>query len=99
LYGETPEQDVEVKSPPVEENGIHSYSEMKVTLWGQRAAAFNTDGVYNSAEAKPILVLFVGGLMKSYQGILVFVFLIWLRPHATVLCRGLLCLLCMVFVF
>jgi hypothetical protein len=32
---------------------------MKVTLWGQRAAAFTTDGVYD---------LFVGGLVKSYQG-------------------------------
>jgi hypothetical protein len=44
-----------------------SYSEMKVTLWGQRAAAFTTDGVYDSTQAKPIVVLFVGGLMKSYQ--------------------------------
>lgn len=43
-----------------------SYSEMKVTLWGQRAAAFTTDGVYDSVQAKPIVVLFVGGLVKSY---------------------------------
>lgn len=47
---------------------ILSYSEMKITLWGQRATAFTTDGVYSSSEAKPIVVLFVGGLMKSYQG-------------------------------
>lgn len=45
-----------------------SYSEMKVTLWGQRAAAFTTDGVYDSVQAKPIIVLFVGGLVKSYRG-------------------------------
>lgn len=44
-----------------------SYSEMKITLWGHRAAAFSTDGVYNCDEATPIVVLFVGGLMKSYQ--------------------------------
>ncbi|XP_066316197.1 uncharacterized protein [Miscanthus floridulus] len=44
-----------------------SYSEMKVTLWGEGAAAFNTDAVNNGAEDKPIVVLFVGGLMKSYQ--------------------------------
>ncbi|XP_066394885.1 uncharacterized protein [Miscanthus floridulus] len=44
-----------------------SYSEMKVTLWGQRAAAFNTDAVNGGAEDKPIVVLFVGGLVKSYQ--------------------------------
>ncbi|XP_066385069.1 uncharacterized protein [Miscanthus floridulus] len=44
-----------------------SYSEMKITLWGHRAAAFTTNGVYNRNEAKPIIVLFVGGLMKFYQ--------------------------------
>jgi len=48
--------------------GICSYSEMKVSLWGEGAAAFNTDAVNNGAEDKPIVVLFVGGLMKSYQG-------------------------------
>lgn len=47
---------------------IYSYSEIKITLWGQRAAAFSTDGIYDRALAKPITVLFVGGLMKSYQG-------------------------------
>jgi len=41
---------------------------MKVTLWGQRAAAFNTDVVNVGAEDKPIVVMFVGGLVKSYQG-------------------------------
>jgi hypothetical protein len=41
---------------------------MKVTLWGQRAAAFTTDGVYDSVQSKPVIVLFVGGLVKSYQG-------------------------------
>jgi hypothetical protein len=43
---------------------------MKITLWGHRAAAFSTDGVYNCDEATPIVVLFVGGLMKSYQSII-----------------------------
>lgn len=45
-----------------------SYSEIKITLWGQRATAFTTAGVYNASDAKPIVVLFVGGLMKSFQG-------------------------------
>ncbi|XP_066316178.1 uncharacterized protein [Miscanthus floridulus] len=45
-----------------------SYSEIKITLWGQRATAFSTEGVYDSNEAKPIVVLFVGGLVKSFQG-------------------------------
>lgn len=43
---------------------------MKITLWGERAAAFSIDGVYNRAEGKPIVVLFVGGLMKFYQRML-----------------------------
>lgn len=37
-------------------------------MWGHQAAAFTTNGVYNHNVAKPITVLFVGGLMKSYQG-------------------------------
>ncbi|CAD6257799.1 unnamed protein product [Miscanthus lutarioriparius] len=45
-----------------------SYSEIKITLWGQRATTFSTEGVYDSNEAKPIVVLFVGGLVKSFQG-------------------------------
>lgn len=45
-----------------------SCSEVKITLWGQRAAAFNIDAVYDRAEARLIVVLFVGGLMKSFQG-------------------------------
>lgn len=45
-----------------------SYSEMKITLWGERATAFTTEGVYSSSEAKPIVVLVVGGLMKSFRG-------------------------------
>ncbi|KAJ1256523.1 hypothetical protein BS78_K009400 [Paspalum vaginatum] len=45
-----------------------SYSEMKVTLWGNRASAFTLDGVYDPNEAKPIIVLLVGTLAKNYQG-------------------------------
>ncbi|KAG0516851.1 hypothetical protein BDA96_09G037800 [Sorghum bicolor] len=51
-----------------------SYSEIKITLWGERAAAFTTDGVYDASVAKPITVLFVGGLMKSYLGTLCLIF-------------------------
>lgn len=43
---------------------------MKITLWGHRVASFSINDVYNHDEAKPIVVLFVGGLMKSYQGII-----------------------------
>uniref|UniRef100_A0A0A9FAA0 Replication protein A OB domain-containing protein n=1 Tax=Arundo donax TaxID=35708 RepID=A0A0A9FAA0_ARUDO len=41
--------------------------ELRVTLWGQRAVQFNIDEIYNEAEAKPIVILFLGGLIKNYQ--------------------------------
>ncbi|CAL5061540.1 unnamed protein product [Urochloa decumbens] len=40
----------------------------QVTLWGQRATQFNVDGVYNNEEAKAVVGLFVGCLVKSYRG-------------------------------
>ncbi|KAJ1262209.1 hypothetical protein BS78_09G089300 [Paspalum vaginatum] len=45
-----------------------SHYEIKVTLWGQRASAFTLDNVYDPDEAKPIVVLLVGTLVKTYQG-------------------------------
>uniref|UniRef100_A0A0A9I1Q7 Replication protein A OB domain-containing protein n=1 Tax=Arundo donax TaxID=35708 RepID=A0A0A9I1Q7_ARUDO len=42
--------------------------ELKITLWGQRATQFNVDNIYDPSECKPIVALFVGGLIKSYQG-------------------------------
>ena len=52
---------------------------MKITLWGHRAAAFTTNGVYNRSEATPVTVLFVGGLMKSYQGTILASVLLWVH--------------------
>ncbi|CAL4928398.1 unnamed protein product [Urochloa decumbens] len=40
----------------------------QLTLWGQRATQFNVDGVYNNEEAKAVVSLFVGCLVKSYRG-------------------------------
>ncbi|CAL4928117.1 unnamed protein product [Urochloa decumbens] len=40
----------------------------QLTLWGQRATQFNVDGVYNNEEAKAVVGLFVGCLVKSYRG-------------------------------
>ncbi|WVZ92226.1 hypothetical protein U9M48_038309 [Paspalum notatum var. saurae] len=45
-----------------------SYFEIKVTLWGHRASAFMIDAVYNADEPKPIIVLLVSALAKTYQG-------------------------------
>ncbi|WVZ89482.1 hypothetical protein U9M48_035883 [Paspalum notatum var. saurae] len=44
-----------------------SYFEIKVTLWGHRASAFMIDAVYNADEPKPIIVLLVSALAKTYQ--------------------------------
>ncbi|WVZ92227.1 hypothetical protein U9M48_038309 [Paspalum notatum var. saurae] len=49
--------------------GVYSrYFEIKVTLWGHRASAFMIDAVYNADEPKPIIVLLVSALAKTYQG-------------------------------
>ncbi|XP_062182255.1 uncharacterized protein LOC133886584 isoform X3 [Phragmites australis] len=45
-----------------------SNAEVKLTLWGQRAAEFTIDEVYNEEESKPIVMLVVGNLMKSFAG-------------------------------
>ncbi|PVH32495.1 hypothetical protein PAHAL_9G413900 [Panicum hallii] len=42
-------------------------SEMKLTLWGQRAREFKIDSVYDAESAKPIVTLFVGCLMKTFM--------------------------------
>ncbi|CAL5036671.1 unnamed protein product [Urochloa decumbens] len=42
--------------------------EMPLTLWGQRAVQFNINGVYNNDDPRPVIVLFVGCLMKTFQG-------------------------------
>ncbi|CAN6240492.1 unnamed protein product [Urochloa humidicola] len=41
-------------------------NELKLTLWGRRAQEFSIDNVYNASDAKPIVTLFVGCLMKSF---------------------------------
>ncbi|CAL4962659.1 unnamed protein product [Urochloa decumbens] len=41
-------------------------NELKLTLWGSRAQEFSIDNVYNANDAKPIVTLIVGCLMKSF---------------------------------
>lgn len=45
-----------------------SGSEVKVTLWGQRATEFTIDDIYDANNPKPVVVLFVGCLMKTFMG-------------------------------
>ncbi|CAO2038100.1 unnamed protein product [Urochloa humidicola] len=47
---------------------IKSGLEIQVTLWGQRATQFTVEDVYNDADPKAVVVLFVGCLMKNFQG-------------------------------
>ena len=47
---------------------IHSNAEIRLTLWGRRAAEFSIDSIYNEEQAKPVVVLIVGSLMKTYAG-------------------------------
>ncbi|XP_062202439.1 replication factor A protein 1-like isoform X3 [Phragmites australis] len=42
--------------------------EMKLFLWGQRASEFDADEVCALSQDGPVIVIFVGMLMKSYRG-------------------------------
>ncbi|KAE8812410.1 hypothetical protein D1007_10530 [Hordeum vulgare] len=41
---------------------------MDVALWGDHATAFQADDLYDRGQRKPIIMLFLGTLMKSYLG-------------------------------
>jgi hypothetical protein len=50
-----------------------SYSDesIRVTLWGQQAKDFSishVSAVFDKVDAKPIVVLFVGCLVKNFKG-------------------------------
>ncbi|XP_062207705.1 replication factor A protein 1-like isoform X2 [Phragmites australis] len=42
--------------------------EMKLNLWGQRASEFDSDQICQLSQDHPVIVIFVGMLMKSYKG-------------------------------
>jgi hypothetical protein len=39
-----------------------------VTLWGEKAKLFSLDNIYDEANNEPILILFVGCLVKDFKG-------------------------------
>jgi hypothetical protein len=41
---------------------------MDVALWGSHAISFQADDLYNLGQEEPIILLFVGTLIKSYLG-------------------------------
>jgi hypothetical protein len=47
----------------------YSNESIRVTLWGQRAKDFSIDDVSSEVDAKSIVVLFVGCLVKKFKGI------------------------------
>ena len=47
---------------------ICSGSQLTVSLWGQTAIDFDGDGVMELGKTEPVIVIFVGTLVKSYDG-------------------------------
>lgn len=47
---------------------VYSNYEMKLNLWGQRASEFDSDQICQLSQDHPVIVIFVGMLMKSYKG-------------------------------
>ncbi|XP_062210360.1 uncharacterized protein LOC133911879 isoform X6 [Phragmites australis] len=53
--------------------------EIKLNLWGQRASEFDSDQICQLSQDHPLIVIFVGMLMKSYKGNISFLFSLYLR--------------------
>ena len=48
-----------------------SGNEVRVSLWGQKASAFNIDNLNDSSGPSPTTILLIGCLVKTFQGMLV----------------------------
>nr|ABA93595.1 hypothetical protein LOC_Os11g28660 [Oryza sativa Japonica Group] len=46
-----------------------SNSTLPVTLWGDKAAIFDADTIYNAGQTQPQVIVFVGMLVKDYPGL------------------------------
>jgi hypothetical protein len=42
--------------------------QITVNLWGSRATDFDADSVMELGKGEPVIVIFVGTLVKSYDG-------------------------------
>lgn len=49
-----------------------SNSTLPVTLWGDKAAIFDADTIYNAGQTQPQVIVFVGTLVKDYPGLGIF---------------------------
>lgn len=44
----------------------HSNCTLNVSLWGERALAFEAEAIHKAGQGEPQIVLFVGTLVKDY---------------------------------
>ena len=42
--------------------------QISLVLWGERATTFDGDGVIDMGKEEPVIALFVGTLVKAYDG-------------------------------
>ena len=47
---------------------VYSGYKVSLILWGERALAFDGDGVLQLAQKKAVVAIFVGTLVKPYEG-------------------------------
>ena len=47
---------------------IYSGNQITIILWGERALAFEGERLLQLAEKEPVIAIFVGTLVKPYQG-------------------------------
>ena len=43
--------------------------EISIVLWGERAIAFEGDWVLETSKKNPVIAIFVGTLVKTYEGL------------------------------
>ena len=49
-------------------HSIYSGFQISIILWGERAIAFEGESLLQSAEKEPVVAIFVGTLVKPYEG-------------------------------
>lgn len=48
---------------------LHSNYEVNILLWGSKAAEFDADYICEISQGEPVIAIFVGLLVKPFQGI------------------------------
>jgi hypothetical protein len=50
-----------------------SGNQLSVNLWGKTATDFDGDAIRNLGKTEPVIIIFVGTLVKTYDGVLIFI--------------------------